>query len=231
MRSPISAFVRRCMRWRLRRADSGSRYEGRLERFADAGGACFPFGGQAGSCRLDDQWPSGRTEDLYSRRTTCRQRTTDRAMAIGWARAPTLASEAPIYLCWPAGRQVRVKAGAAVLKDVAIHRHIAGKTHLFLPRKRLAGHGAGSRFRRGLPAAADHSPGAHRSRRRAKMHCAMPATPSGRWPTRAQKARAGCQAAGKDASAQEISGSLQALQGVAQLERNQRAAATWCRCS
>lgn len=45
--------------------------------------------------------------------------------------ASTLASEAPLYLCWPPHRQVRVKAGAAVLKDVAIHRHVAGKTHFF----------------------------------------------------------------------------------------------------
>ena len=47
------------------------------------------------------------------------------------AEAPTLASEAPIYLCWPAGREVRTKAGAGVLKGVAIHRHLAGKTHYF----------------------------------------------------------------------------------------------------
>jgi hypothetical protein len=45
--------------------------------------------------------------------------------------APTLASEAPLYLCWPADREVNVKAGASVLKDVAIHCHAAGKTHFF----------------------------------------------------------------------------------------------------
>lgn len=47
------------------------------------------------------------------------------------AEAPTLASETPLYLSWPAGRAVRTKAGAGVLKDVAIHRHVAGKTHYF----------------------------------------------------------------------------------------------------
>lgn len=47
------------------------------------------------------------------------------------AEAPTLASETPLYLCWPAGRAVRTKAGAGVLKDVAIHRHVVGKTHYF----------------------------------------------------------------------------------------------------
>ncbi len=45
--------------------------------------------------------------------------------------APSLASEAPFYLCWPPGRQVNVKADASILKDVAIHRHAAGKTHHF----------------------------------------------------------------------------------------------------
>ena len=44
---------------------------------------------------------------------------------------PSLASEAPIYLCWPPDRQVSVKAGASALKNVAIHRHAADKTHYF----------------------------------------------------------------------------------------------------
>lgn len=45
--------------------------------------------------------------------------------------APTLASETPIYLCWPPSSKPYAKTGAAVLKDVAIHRHIAGMTHYF----------------------------------------------------------------------------------------------------
>ncbi|MBI2307250.1 MAG: hypothetical protein HYU78_08095 [Rhodocyclales bacterium] len=44
---------------------------------------------------------------------------------------PTLASEAPLYLLWPAARTVVVKTTAAVLKDVAIHRHAPGKTHFY----------------------------------------------------------------------------------------------------
>lgn len=44
---------------------------------------------------------------------------------------PTLASEAPLYLLWPAARMVAVKPSAAVLKDVAIHRHVVGKTHFY----------------------------------------------------------------------------------------------------
>jgi hypothetical protein len=44
---------------------------------------------------------------------------------------PTLASEAPLYLLWPAARSVTIQASAAVLKDVAIHHHMAGKTHFY----------------------------------------------------------------------------------------------------
>ena len=44
---------------------------------------------------------------------------------------PTLASEAPLYLLWPAARSVPIKPSAAVLKDVAIHHHVAGKTHFY----------------------------------------------------------------------------------------------------
>ena len=44
---------------------------------------------------------------------------------------PTLASEAPIYLSWVPDRQLTIKAGAAVLKGLAIHRHTPGKHHFF----------------------------------------------------------------------------------------------------
>lgn len=42
---------------------------------------------------------------------------------------PSLASEAPIYICWHASREVRARTHAGVLKAVAIHRHIAGKKY------------------------------------------------------------------------------------------------------
>ena len=45
--------------------------------------------------------------------------------------APTLASEAPIYLSWAPGRHVGIKSGAVVLKGLVIHRHIPGKTHFY----------------------------------------------------------------------------------------------------
>ena len=43
--------------------------------------------------------------------------------------APTLVSETLIYLYWPPEREVRTKARATLLKAVAIHRHVLGKTH------------------------------------------------------------------------------------------------------
>lgn len=44
---------------------------------------------------------------------------------------PTLATEAPLYLLWPAGRTVAVRTDASILKGVALHRHIPGRTHFF----------------------------------------------------------------------------------------------------
>lgn len=44
---------------------------------------------------------------------------------------PTLASESPLYLVWPADRSIVVKPKAALLADVAIHRHLPGLTHFF----------------------------------------------------------------------------------------------------
>ncbi|NHC06300.1 hypothetical protein [Azonexus fungiphilus] len=47
------------------------------------------------------------------------------------AEVPTLAGESPCYLCWPEGGVVKVNPGAALLADVAIHRHGAGEHHFF----------------------------------------------------------------------------------------------------
>jgi hypothetical protein len=44
---------------------------------------------------------------------------------------PTLAGEAPLYLLWSAARIVSVQPSACALKNVAIHRHMAGKTHFY----------------------------------------------------------------------------------------------------
>lgn len=44
---------------------------------------------------------------------------------------PTLATEAPFYLCWPASHSVQIKAGAAILPGVCLHRHMAGKQPYF----------------------------------------------------------------------------------------------------
>jgi hypothetical protein len=42
---------------------------------------------------------------------------------------PSIASEAPLYLLWPDSRVVRLKPGAALRPDLAIHRHAPGKAH------------------------------------------------------------------------------------------------------
>lgn len=44
---------------------------------------------------------------------------------------PTLASESPLYLLWPAGRPVVVRPSAGLMKDVMIHRHVAGRQHFY----------------------------------------------------------------------------------------------------
>lgn len=45
------------------------------------------------------------------------------------ADTPSIVSEAPLYLLWPHSRVVRLKPGATLLPDLAIHRHTQGKTH------------------------------------------------------------------------------------------------------
>lgn len=47
------------------------------------------------------------------------------------AEAPTLATESPVYLCWPASAEPPARAEAAPLRDVVIHRHLADRTHFF----------------------------------------------------------------------------------------------------
>lgn len=44
---------------------------------------------------------------------------------------PTLATESPLYLLWPAARTVAVRPGAGILPGVAIHRHQPGRTHFY----------------------------------------------------------------------------------------------------
>lgn len=44
---------------------------------------------------------------------------------------PTLASETPVYLCWPASAEPSVRPEAATLPGVSVHRHVRGMTHFF----------------------------------------------------------------------------------------------------
>ncbi len=52
---------------------------------------------------------------------------------------PTLATEAPLYLCWPASRPVQIRPGAAILPGVRLHRHMAGKRPYFFRAEGLRG--------------------------------------------------------------------------------------------
>ncbi len=52
---------------------------------------------------------------------------------------PTLATEAPLYLCWPASRPVQIRPGAAILAGVRLHRHMAGKRPYFFRAEGLRG--------------------------------------------------------------------------------------------
>lgn len=49
---------------------------------------------------------------------------------------PTLATEAPIYLCWPASRSVSINAAAGLLPGVRLHRHLPGKKKPYFFRER-----------------------------------------------------------------------------------------------
>ncbi len=50
---------------------------------------------------------------------------------LATAMTPTVVGESPLYLHWPATRQVRLRAGADLLKGVAVHWHVPGRQHVF----------------------------------------------------------------------------------------------------
>ncbi|PKO30332.1 MAG: hypothetical protein CVU34_19710 [Betaproteobacteria bacterium HGW-Betaproteobacteria-7] len=109
----------------------GTRYEGRLNQgqglevhaFRSAEGlvhAAWTINGRAAAL-----------VDLYAADDLAAATYLDRDGAV-MTEAPTLASEAPLWLCWDANRQVALAAGAALLKGVVIDRHVPGKTHHFI---------------------------------------------------------------------------------------------------
>jgi hypothetical protein len=44
---------------------------------------------------------------------------------------PTLATESPLYLCWPSSRQVPIRPNVALINGLRIHRHTPPKQHYF----------------------------------------------------------------------------------------------------
>ncbi|MDX9706334.1 MAG: hypothetical protein RBT86_02015 [Azospira sp.] len=109
---------------------SGSRYEGRLN--ATEGLEVHAF--RSAERLVHAVWTiNGRAAalvDLY------RPEDLAAATALGrdgesLADMPTLATEAPVYLCWPATAEPSVRREAALLPGVSVHRHARGVTHFF----------------------------------------------------------------------------------------------------
>ncbi|MDX5362661.1 MAG: lipopolysaccharide kinase InaA family protein [Pseudazoarcus pumilus] len=109
----------------------GSRYEGRLNR-GNAGLEVHAF--RSGEHLTHIAWTiNGHTA------ATCDVYRDDDLVAAEWIdrdgqrldEAPTLLTESPLYLRWPADKYVAVLDAAAPLTGVSIHRHIAGLRHYY----------------------------------------------------------------------------------------------------
>lgn len=109
----------------------GSRYEGRL----NAGQRLEVHAFRSAERLVHAVWTiNGRAAalvDLYGAADLAAARFLDRDGGER-AEAPTLASEAPLWLCWAADRQVALQPGADLLPGVVIDRHMPGKTHHFI---------------------------------------------------------------------------------------------------
>lgn len=109
----------------------GSRYEGRL----NAGQGLEVHAFRSGERLVHALWTiNGRAAalvDLYAAADLAAARCLDRDGAE-LAEAPTLASEAPLWLCWEPGHQVALRPGADLLPGVVIDRHVPGKTHYLI---------------------------------------------------------------------------------------------------
>lgn len=73
---------------------------------------------------------AGVLQDIYAdddlRNASCRNR--DGKLMC---EQPTLVGESPLYLQWEGRSEVPVKQGAGAMSDVAIHRHIEGRSHFY----------------------------------------------------------------------------------------------------
>lgn len=109
----------------------GARYEGRLNQGQGLEVHAF----RSAERLVHAVWTiNGRAAalvDLYAAGDLAAASCLDRDGAI-MSEPATLASEAPLWLCWNADRQVVLAAGADLLKGLVIDRHVPGKTHHFI---------------------------------------------------------------------------------------------------
>lgn len=109
----------------------GMRYEGRLNQGQGLEVHAF----RSGERLVHAVWTiNGRAAalvDLYSPGDLAAASCLDRDGKV-MDESPTLASEAPLWLCWAADAQVALAPDAALLAGVTIDRHVAGKTHYFI---------------------------------------------------------------------------------------------------
>ncbi|HRP95672.1 MAG TPA: lipopolysaccharide kinase InaA family protein [Rhodocyclaceae bacterium] len=107
----------------------GSRYEGRL----NDGEGLETHAFRSDTHLLHAVWTTnGRAAvlaDLYRPDDLAAAESLDRD-GIAQTGTPTLATESPLYLRWPAARPVQIVPGAAALRGLSIHRHARG-THQF----------------------------------------------------------------------------------------------------
>ncbi|MDX5444668.1 MAG: lipopolysaccharide kinase InaA family protein [Zoogloeaceae bacterium] len=77
-------------------------------------------------------------EDIYSTSDLAAASIIDRD-GITPQERPTLASESPLYLSWPASSSVQIKAGASVITGAHVPRHAAGKKPYFIRKDGVRG--------------------------------------------------------------------------------------------
>ncbi len=109
----------------------GSIYEGRL----NAGQGLEAHAFRTATQRIHAVWTiNGRAAalvDLYDVSALSAAQVLQRDGEVA-AEPPTLASESPLYLCWPLTESVELRPGAALIDGLAIHRHVGdGRRHYF----------------------------------------------------------------------------------------------------
>lgn len=109
----------------------GARYEGRLNQGQGLEVHAFRSAGRLVHAVWTINGRAAALVDLYAADDLVAAIYLDRDGAE-MVEAPSLASEAPLWLCWDADRQVALAANADLLEGVVIDRHVPGKTHHFI---------------------------------------------------------------------------------------------------